>query len=58
KKMTEGKNFREIADELFVSPNTIQFHKKNIYKKSECRNSAELVMKCICSGVMALESFA
>lgn len=28
-----GKNYREIAEALFVSQNTVRFHLKNIYKK-------------------------
>lgn len=31
--LCEGKNYREIADALFVSPNTVRFHLKNIYRK-------------------------
>lgn len=57
-KMTEGKIIKEIAEELFVSINTIKFHKKNIMRKSNCRNNAELVMKCICAGVIKIERYA
>ena len=31
--LCDGKNYREIAEALFVSSNTVRFHIKNIYKK-------------------------
>lgn len=31
--LCQGKNYREIGDALFVSPNTVRFHLKNIYRK-------------------------
>ncbi len=52
KKISEGKSFIEIADLLYVSPHTINTHKKNILKKSHCRNTAELITKCIREGVI------
>ena len=51
-KLSEGKNFKEIADALFVSPHTINTHKKNILNKSGCSNTAELMTKCIREGVI------
>ena len=52
KKISEGKKYSDIAEELFVSPNTVNFHKKNILRKSECKNSAQLIAKCIREGVI------
>jgi len=52
KKISEGKTFNEIAGNLFVSPHTINTHKKNILKKSHCNNTAELMAKCIREGVI------
>ncbi|MHB1148493.1 MAG: LuxR C-terminal-related transcriptional regulator [Lutibacter sp.] len=51
-KLSEGENFKEIAEEFFISPHTINTHKKNILEKSGCKNTPELVAKCIREGVI------
>lgn len=51
-KLSEGENFKEIAEDFFVSPHTINTHKKNILEKSGCKNTPELVAKCIREGVI------
>ncbi|MFO7674566.1 MAG: LuxR C-terminal-related transcriptional regulator [Lutibacter sp.] len=50
--LAQGENFKEIAALLFVSPYTIKTHRKNILKKSGCKNTAELVAKCIHEGII------
>lgn len=52
KKISEGKNFNELAAYFFVSPHTINTHKRNILRKSTCKNTAELMTKCIREGVL------
>lgn len=49
-KLAQGENFKEIAALFFVSPHTIKTHRKNILKKSGCKNTAELIAKCIREG--------
>lgn len=44
-KLSNGTNNRQIADELFVSTNTIKAHIKNIYKKLHVNSRAEAVKK-------------
>ncbi|MDC8000494.1 response regulator transcription factor [Aequorivita todarodis] len=44
-KLSNGTNNRQIADELFVSTNTIKAHIKNIYKKLHVNSRAEAVTK-------------
>ncbi|WP_346855303.1 LuxR C-terminal-related transcriptional regulator [uncultured Draconibacterium sp.] len=51
-KMAQGKNFQVIADELYISPNTVNTHKRNILTKANCKNTAELMAKCIREGVI------
>jgi DNA-binding CsgD family transcriptional regulator len=51
-KISEGMDYNEIAKLLFVSPHTISTHKKNILKKSGCKNTAELLTKCLREGVI------
>lgn len=44
-KLGQGLNFNEIATELSISPNTINTHKKNMLKKSDCKNTPELIAR-------------
>ena len=43
--LAQGKTFNEIAKELFISPHTINTHKKNILSKSGSKNTPELIAK-------------
>jgi DNA-binding NarL/FixJ family response regulator len=52
KKISEGLSFKEIASELNISPNTVTTHKKNILRKSECKNTAELITKAVREGII------
>jgi DNA-binding CsgD family transcriptional regulator len=52
KKVAEGKSLNEIADELFVSPHTVNTHKKYILRKSHCKNTTELIARCIREGII------
>lgn len=47
KKLCEGKNYRVIADLMYVSGNTIRMHIKNIYKKLHVHSRGEAVKKAI-----------
>ncbi len=41
--VANGKSTREIAEALFLSPHTVNTHRKNILKKLSCKNAAELL---------------
>lgn len=43
KLVIEGHSNTEIADDLFISYNTVKFHFKNLYKKTNCSSRSELV---------------
>jgi DNA-binding NarL/FixJ family response regulator len=45
--LCDGKNYKTIADELFVSGNTVRAHIKNIYRKLHVNSRAEAVKKAI-----------
>lgn len=49
-KLSNGTNNKQIAEDLFVSPNTIKAHIKNIYKKLHVNSRAEAVSKAIKKG--------
>ncbi|HTF81426.1 MAG TPA: response regulator transcription factor [Cytophagales bacterium] len=41
--LCQGKTSKEIADELFVSFETVKKHRSNILEKTHCTNTAELI---------------
>ena len=43
----EGSNYQEIADELFISVDTVRHHIRNIYKKLQVHSQSEAVAKAI-----------
>lgn len=43
KMILEGKESRDIADELTISINTVGTHRKNILKKLDCKKVGEMV---------------
>jgi DNA-binding NarL/FixJ family response regulator len=44
-KLCKGLNYSNIADELFISGNTVKAHIKSIYKKLQVNSRAEAVLK-------------
>lgn len=44
KLIAKGKTTQEIADQLFVSPLTIETHRRNLMAKFQVKNAAELIM--------------
>jgi len=42
--LANGRKTDEIAEELFISPNTVSTHRKNMLKKFEVKNTAELIL--------------
>lgn len=49
-----GLTNNEIADKLFISPKTVEVHKSNIFKKTDVKNSAQLVIYAIRHGLIEL----
>jgi DNA-binding NarL/FixJ family response regulator len=47
-----GKSSKEIADTLFLSPHTINTHRKHILKKLGCKSAAELLNYAYSQGLM------
>jgi DNA-binding CsgD family transcriptional regulator len=40
--LSAGRTTREAASALFLSPKTIEYHLRNVYRKLDCRNRAQL----------------
>ncbi|KAA3621668.1 MAG: DNA-binding response regulator [Bacteroidetes bacterium] len=43
--LCQGHNYRGIASALYISPNTVRFHLKNIYRKLRVNSRHEAVLK-------------
>ena len=50
--LAEGMNADKISGKLFVSAHTIRTHRKNMLSKANCKNTTELVAKCLVEGVI------
>ena len=47
KGLYDGKPYQQIADEMFISINTVRYHVKNLYIKYDVKGRAELVNKLL-----------
>lgn len=52
KRISEGKNTQEIAQELCVSTNTVDTHRRHLMDKLDARNVADLIMTAISKGII------
>lgn len=50
--ISKGFSFTQIANELCLSPHTVNTHKRNILRKTDCTNITEVVAKCIREGII------
>jgi len=50
--LSEGNNYQEIADSLFISVDTVRHHIRNIYKKLHVHSQSEAVAKAIRKGLI------
>jgi DNA-binding CsgD family transcriptional regulator len=48
----EGLTASKIAEELYITEETVKSHKKNALKKSNCKNSTALVAFCVREGLI------
>jgi len=51
-KLSEGDNYQQIADALFISVDTVRHHIRNIYKKLHVHSQSEAVAKAIRKGLI------
>lgn len=48
--LVDGKETKEIAAELFISPETVSTHRKNLLRKTNARNTSEMITMAIRKG--------
>ena len=47
-----GLSTAEIAEKLFISPETVTSHRKNIMRKTKTRNTVELIVESLKNGIL------
>jgi len=47
KLLSQGLNYKDVAEEIYLSPHTVKTHIKNIYSKLHVNNRAEAIYKAI-----------
>ena len=52
KLLAQGHSTIDISGRFNISEHSVKTHLKNIHKKSDCRNTAELIHKFIAQGVI------
>lgn len=52
KLLSRGLNSKEIAEKLFISPNTVEYHRKQLLRKTVSNNSAELIGNAFRRGIL------
>ncbi|MBR1681903.1 MAG: response regulator transcription factor [Bacteroidaceae bacterium] len=53
--IARGLSTKEIARQLFISENTVETHRQNIFEKLGVRNMAGLIIKAIAGGYISVE---
>jgi len=52
KHIGDGLSSAEIADKLFISEATVKEHRKNILRKTDCKNTVQLIKNCVLQGII------
>lgn len=52
KYFSKGETAKEIAERIDVKENTVRTHRQRILEKTGCRNTTELVTKCLIRGII------
>lgn len=53
--LAQGLNNREISEKLFISPHTVNTHRKNITRKLDIRSVAGLIVYAIINDIVTVE---
>jgi DNA-binding NarL/FixJ family response regulator len=48
--LAQGANANAIAEKLYLSPDTIKTHKRNVLRKTQAPNTIALVVHCVRMG--------
>ena len=52
--LSTGYNSKEIGEKIFISSNTVEYHRKQLLRKTNSRNVAELIGKAFRTGLLKI----
>jgi DNA-binding CsgD family transcriptional regulator len=52
--LSVGYNSKEIGEKIFISSNTVEYHRKQLLRKTNSRNVAELIGKAYRTGLLKI----
>ncbi|MGJ1284861.1 LuxR C-terminal-related transcriptional regulator [Sphingobacterium spiritivorum] len=52
--VAKGNSSSQIAEKLFISPDTVRTHRKNLFRKAETKRVGEFICKCIEWGLLQI----
>lgn len=55
--LSEGYNLKQVADRLYLSPKTVETHRRNLMEKLEIDNLVDLIRYAIREGVISLDNW-
>ena len=58
REIAQGHSTKEIATHLFISENTVENHRKNLFRKLKAVNMASLIVKAIAAGYINPDEIA
>jgi len=50
--LSYGYNSKEIGERIFISSNTVEYHRKQLLRKTGSKNVAELIGKAFRQGIL------
>ena len=53
--LSVGYNSKEIGEKIFISSNTVEYHRKQLLRKTNSRNVAELIGKAYRTGLLKID---
>ena len=53
--LASGLNSKEISEQLFISTNTVEYHRKQLLRKTESRNVAQLIGNAYRRGILKID---
>jgi|GEM_PF-1901867 DNA-binding NarL/FixJ family response regulator len=55
--ISEGKNTKEISEDLFISLHTVETHRRNLLEKLNAKNTAEMVKVAMVNNLILVEAY-